>query len=66
MVTSVLHFIGITLPVFAGYRMPFPELFGMPLGLANLVLAVWLMAKGFKEPYATPRAEAHRLEVSGA
>lgn len=66
MVASVLQFTGITLPAFAGYRMPFPELFGMPLGLANLVLAVWLMAKGFKEPYATPGAEAHRVEVSGA
>lgn len=66
MVACVLHFTGITLPVFAGYRMPFPEVFGMPLGLANLVLAVWLMAKGFKEPYATPGAEAHGVEVSGA
>ena len=65
MVASVLQFTGITLPAFAGYRMPFPELFGMPLGLANLVMAVWLMAKGFKEPHATP-AEAHRVEVSGA
>jgi len=66
MATGVLHFIGITLPVFAGYRMPFPEFFGMPLGLANLALAVWLMAKGFKEPHATPVAEAHGVEGSGA
>lgn len=54
MVACVLQFTGITLPAFAGYGMPFPELFGMPLGLANLLLAVWLMAKGFNEPYATP------------
>ncbi|MBI2568125.1 MAG: DUF4386 domain-containing protein [Candidatus Schekmanbacteria bacterium] len=53
MTASVLHFTGITLPVLAGYSMPFPELFGMPMGLANLVLAVWLMAKGFKEGHAT-------------
>lgn len=66
MVTSVLQVIGITLPVFAGYRLPFPELFGMPLGMANLVLAVWLMAKGFKEPNATSRAKAPGVEVSGA
>lgn len=59
MVTSLLHFTGITLPAFAGYRMPFPELFGMPLGLADLVLAVWLMANGFKEPSATPGAQTH-------
>lgn len=58
MIASVLHFTGITLPVFAGYRMPFPELFGMPLGLANLVPAVWLMVKGFKEPYARPRCRS--------
>lgn len=54
MVACVLQFTGITLPAFAGYGMPFPELFGMPLGLANLGLAVWLMAKGFNEPYDTP------------
>jgi hypothetical protein len=46
--------------------MPFPELFGMPLGLTNLALALWLMAKGFKEPHGTLRAEAHGVEVSGA
>ena len=63
MVTSVLQVSGITLPVFAGFRMPFPEFFGMPLGLANLVLAGWLMAKGFKDSHGTPRAEAHGSEV---
>src|SRR5438094_340182 len=52
MITSVLQFIGITLPAFGGYRMPYPDLFGMPLGLANLALAVWLMAKGLEEPDA--------------
>lgn len=66
MVASVLHFTGITLPAFGGYSMPFPTLLGMPLGLANLVLAVWLMAKGFKEPCTTPGAEAHGVEVSGS
>ena len=52
MLATMLHTAGITLPVFLGYRMPSPELFGMPLGVANLALAVWLMAKGFKEPGA--------------
>lgn len=66
MITSVLQFIGITLPTFAGYRMPFPELFGMPLGVTNLALAVWLMAKGFKEPCTTPGTEARGVEVSTA
>lgn len=50
MAACVLQFTGITLPVFAGYRMPFPEFFGMPLGLANLVVAGWLLAKGFNDP----------------
>lgn len=44
----VLHFVGITLPVFAGYRMPYPMLFGMPLGFGILAIAVWLLAKGFR------------------
>ena len=56
MVTCLLQFIGITLPVFGGYRMPFPELFGMPLGVANLMLALWLLAKGFQAPAAIPAA----------
>jgi hypothetical protein len=50
LVTAVLQFVGITLPVFLNYRMPFPTLFGMPLGVANLALAAWLLVKGFKEP----------------
>jgi hypothetical protein len=50
MLTAVSQFVGITLPVFLGYRMPFPTLFGMPLGVANLALASWLMAKGIREP----------------
>ena len=50
MLCSVLHTIGITLPVFAGYRMAFPEVFGMPLALAILSLAGWLLARGFDGP----------------
>jgi len=50
LVTAVLQFVGITLPVFLDYRMPFPALFGMPLGVANVSLASWLIAYGFKEP----------------
>jgi Domain of unknown function (DUF4386) len=64
MVTSVLQVTGITLPVFAGYLMPFPELFGMPLGVSNLLLSVWLMAKGFKEPDGTARAATLGIEAS--
>jgi hypothetical protein len=50
MAATVLQVLGITLPAFGGYRMPFPELFGMPLGLTNLVLSGWLMTRGFKDP----------------
>lgn len=49
MAAALLHFIGITLPAFGGYRMPYPDLFGMPLGVITLVIALWLMAKGFTD-----------------
>jgi|CXWL01.1.fsa_nt_gi hypothetical protein len=64
MVACVLQYVGITLPAFAGYSMPPSAFFGMPLGLANLALAVWLMAKGFKEPNAIRDAETQTAEVS--
>lgn len=44
---SVLHFGGITLPAFAGYSLPYAAIFGIPLALADALLAVWLIAKGF-------------------
>lgn len=50
MAVCVLHFTGITLPAFAGYRMPMPELFGMPLALAILMLGGWLIPRGFRQP----------------
>jgi hypothetical protein len=46
MAGALLHFIGITLPAFAGYRMPYSSLFGAPLGIATLAVALWLIAKG--------------------
>lgn len=59
MATCALHFVGITLPVFAGYRMPQPMLFGMPLGVATLAAAVWLMAKGFTASSSASAAAAY-------
>ncbi|HEY0114796.1 MAG TPA: DUF4386 family protein [Allosphingosinicella sp.] len=53
MAAALLHFIGITLPAFGGYQMPYADLFGAPLGLATLGLALWLMARGFAD--VTPR-----------
>jgi hypothetical protein len=58
MFTCALHFLGITLPVFAGYRMPFAMLFGMPLAFPIIALAGWLMVRGLPEPQATRGAEA--------
>lgn len=49
---------GITMPVLVGYRMPFPMLFGMPLGVFYLAMAVWLLVKGFPEPHGALPAEA--------
>jgi hypothetical protein len=44
---ALLHFIGIILPAFGGYRMANSDLYGAPLGLVGLVLGMWLMTKGF-------------------
>jgi hypothetical protein len=46
--------------------MPSAELFGMPLGLANLVLALWLMIEGLKEPFAAPDPKTNRVKASWA
>jgi len=63
MVFCVSQFVGITLPTFAGYRMPYPEFFGMPLGVLDIVLAVWLMANGFRGPDARTGADVPRVDV---
>lgn len=54
---ALLHFIGITLPAFGGYRMPYSDLFGAPLAVAHVTLALWLMANGFAS-VASQRAQA--------
>jgi len=46
---ALLHFTGIILPAFGGYEMPYSDLFGAPLGLASLILALRLMARGFAD-----------------
>jgi len=61
MFLCALHTFGITLPVFGGYRMPFPMLFGMPLAFGILALAGWWMARGLRDPGSaalTPRGPA--------
>jgi hypothetical protein len=54
---AILHFIGITLPAFGGYHMPYPELFGAPLGVTILLAALWLIAKGFANPGSPSRPQ---------
>lgn len=67
LVTSVLQLGGITLPVLLNYRVPLrAEFYGMPLGLAYLSLALWLMTKGFKVGQDTLREVAHGVDDSGA
>ena len=47
---SLLQVTGITLPQFIPYPSPAPMLMGLPLAIIYLVLAVWLMGKGFSGP----------------
>ncbi|HSE18719.1 MAG TPA: DUF4386 domain-containing protein [Pyrinomonadaceae bacterium] len=46
---SLLQVTGITLPQFIPYPSPAPMLMGLPLGIIYLVLAVWLMGRGFND-----------------
>ena len=46
---SLLQIFGITLPQFIPYPTPPMMLMGLPLGIIYLVLAVWLIAKGFRD-----------------
>jgi hypothetical protein len=47
LITVTLHFTGITLPLFLGYRSV--TLMGATMALSHSALALWMMAKGFKE-----------------
>lgn len=59
MVGCVLHFGDIILPVFAGVTMPYSTLFGIPLALATVLAAGWLLARGMTNPNsAVDRASA--------
>jgi hypothetical protein len=62
--TVVLHFTGITLPLWLGY--PSVTLMGASMALSHIALALWLMAKGFDESRRPLRAEAHAVGPLGA
>lgn len=64
LLTVLLHFTGITLPLWLGYSSV--TLMGASMALSHLALALWLMAKGFKERHRPLRAEAHGVELAGA
>ena len=49
---ALLHFVGIILPAFGGYRMPYQDLFGVPLAVVTVATGFWLMAKGLRDPPA--------------
>lgn len=48
LLTVVLHFTGITLPLFLGYQPV--VLMGATMALSQVLMALYLIAKGFKEP----------------
>ncbi|MBZ5553236.1 MAG: DUF4386 domain-containing protein [Acidobacteriia bacterium] len=47
LITVMLHFTGITLPLFLGYRSV--TLMGATMALSHIALALWLIVKGFEE-----------------
>lgn len=55
LITVVLHFTGIPLLLFLGYRSV--TLMGATMGLSQIALALWLMARGFAETASKPGAE---------
>ena len=58
MLFCLTQFVGITLPAFAGFRMPFQTVLGAPLGLAILTLAGWAMVRGLGEDGGSPSGSA--------
>ncbi len=60
----LLQFIGVTLLGFLGYH-TVTEL-AMPLAPIHVAVALWLMAKGFKERHYSPHANAQGVTLAGA
>ena len=63
LLTVMLHFTAIPLPLFLGYRGV--TLMGVPMAFSHIALALWMMAKGFEERHRRLRAEAHGVEFAG-
>jgi hypothetical protein len=47
LLTVMLHFTGIPLPLFLGFRSV--TLMGATMGLSQIAVALWMMVKGFAE-----------------
>ncbi|MGH9933329.1 MAG: DUF4386 domain-containing protein [Pyrinomonadaceae bacterium] len=63
LITVMLHFAGITLPLFLGYRSV--TLMGATMALSHMAVAGWLMVKGFEERNRPLDDELHG-ELAGA
>lgn len=55
LLTVLLHFAAIPLPMFLGYRGVTP--LGVPMALSHIALAVWLIARGLESPARPAAAE---------
>lgn len=55
LLTVLLHFAGITLPLLLGY--PPVTLLGVSMALSHIALAAWLLTKGFEERTSSRRSE---------
>lgn len=64
LITVMLHFTGIPLLLFLGYSSV--TLMGVPMALSHIALALWMIAKGFKERDLPLRTETHGVELAGA
>lgn len=64
LITVLLHFTGIPLPLMLGYS-PL-TLLGVPMALSHIALAIWLIVKGFDERHRPLSAEAHGGKLAGA
>ena len=55
LLTVLLHFAAIPLPMFLGYRGVSP--LGVPMALSHITLAVWLIARGLERPARPPPSQ---------
>jgi hypothetical protein len=64
LVTVMLHFAGITLPLWLGYGSV--TLMGVPMALSHIALALWMTVRGFDEGKRALHAEPRGDELPAA